>query len=306
MEKIDWLITFVAELDGRLPQYFLATCICVSFLWPFIRDTYSVMIPNEDSKWTKRVVRIVFAGVICYILIVINYAVSIVETPKNPALNKTFYHYQELIERENNGENVVFLKDSTWKVITEIAVEDNKKRKAVFDVGILAMDYFWKRGSIDIINKRDSFLTHSLKNLLSSVDFKGRMKSSKGIICIGNASFEVIDSTIKNPGKKINDIMSEEKRANERARILAATINENLENNIPIYTASIGKCKVQNRENSDLQRSIVILSLKKYDEGVDINIAGFRAIVGLKSMPFRVIEYSLVSPDFLNIIKAFN
>jgi hypothetical protein len=300
-----WIIEHLISINDRLPPSFWTVVISITVLG-LILKFFDIL-----KSIPKEIFYLFILGMLIYFVYVVNYYNSVTIFTKNENLDKALNDYQIFLETERNGHNVIYSKDSTWKIITGLVREDNEKRKAVFDIGILTKDYYWEKGSTKVTYAKmglQESKDETLIDLLEASDFKHRLSDSKGIICIGNSSYEGNEKivSVDKYGARKTTILSEEARANERAEKLSTEINKQLQKNTPMFTINIGRCKVENKANSNLQRSIVILFLKKFDQDVNLNRAVFNAVVGLDAMPFRVIDYSLGTGDTLNIKKTYN
>jgi hypothetical protein len=224
--------------------------------------------------------------------------------PKLPELDSNIEKYNQLQDSIAAGHNIPkieFLRDSTWKIIQAIVGQDTKGRKAVFDIGIISSKYCWALGSIDLKKISNILSPIRFKDYLKSSNFLARLKDSKGIICLGNASFEnstrsvlptcSFKSSEPWPGGYYNG--DEILRAEQRANVLANSINDLLDTAISIYTINLGYSIDINPYHSDSERSVVIIIIKKYEVQVELNEAVFRAILNLDGMPFNILQFNL-------------
>jgi hypothetical protein len=286
-----------------------------------------------------------YTACMCFIILYWAYTHStdyLSRTPDLPKLDASAHYYDSLLNLQKLGKNVEKEKDSTFKVITGIVGEDTKGRKAVFNIGILTSDFYWKLGDTTLDGINNNHSSFSFKKHILSSNFLKRIKESKGVICIGNASYERGDEMLlvrlkheedeleklkmsqinlhsQSLKKLIKDLTwdvenirqllartDEQNRAGQRALLMAENINELLDTSISVYMVNLGFSLDQNPLHSNTQRSVVIILIQKYEANVNIQEAVYRAILDLNGMPFRIIDFSLGKKEKFEVIKKFD
>lgn len=164
-----------------------------------------------------------------------------------------------------------------------ISGKDYKGLKAYFRILILTQEQKWefaKKSTTESGLSIEDFLPSYLMQKIKLI------KESKGVICIGSASYE-------------GSVKYEELRAQERANNLGRVINKFLiENYISnnIYTLNIGKyvdANFRKSLNSASQRRIIIVLIEKNsDDTVNINQALRNALENDSNIKINIRDYS--------------
>ena len=186
----------------------------------------------------------------------------------------------KLLNREytekNNNENPKSLEiriDNLWKRATSIPIEDESGKRAIVGVYTSSTNYYWLKGQNTITNingKLDDTFIEYLKQGYSN---------HNEIICIGNSSYEEISEK------------HEEYRSYYRALYLSDLLQKKITLK-KIEILPIGKCK-NTKIDSDSQRTVIILRVKKIDSLVNMNDALYLHLLNDKKIPYRFWDYSL-------------
>lgn len=168
--------------------------------------------------------------------------------------------------------------DSLWKRATSIPIEDKSGKRAIVGVYTFSTNYYWLKGKNTITNINGK-LDDTFINYLKSEYFKQGYSNHNEIICVGNSSYEEIS----------------EKYEECRSYYRAIYLSNLLEKDLPfkkIEILPIGKCENTNID-SDSQRTVIILGVKKIDSLVNMKDALYLHLLSDKKVPFRFWDYSL-------------
>lgn len=168
--------------------------------------------------------------------------------------------------------------DSIWQRVTSIPVTDNLGKRAIINVYTLSSGYYWLRGSNQISNFSTAVNT-SFTTYLTSEYFKQGYETHSEIICVGNSSYEE------------SSVSVEECRSYCRAVFLEDVLKASLPFK-QISLLPIGKSDSTGL-NSNLQRSVIILGVKKVDSSINVKDALYLHLLHDNNIPFRFWDYSL-------------
>jgi hypothetical protein len=225
---------------------------------------------------------------ISYMLFIIAITIENYVAPKEisvpETVKKLHLEYEETRKiYEHNPKLFQSVIDSFWFRAGKIPIEDSHGNRAIIGVYRLTDGFYWVKGKTGIAGFNDGQRIFSedksFIKYLKSEYFAGGYSESNEIICIGNSSYEEANIEI------------EECRSYCRGLYLSKM----LEKHMPfkkIEILAIGKSD-DTKLNSDLQRSVVILGVKKVDTLINMKDALYLHLLKDNQTPFRFWDYSL-------------
>ena len=179
---------------------------------------------------------------------------------------------------------------------------DNSGKKAEYIIFIVR-NFNWQIGQIDI-SERDglpSDICEELKQI--GVSERINRQDLKGIVCIGNTSYEEDVSV----SKHLRTI-KEEERADKRAKKLANCVSSVLTTITPIFISNVGKY-IYKDDLTTYQRSVIIVGIIKDDEGAIDEEALYNGFIlwhELENWEIDITQYSKIKEDKIQIKRYYN
>lgn len=183
--------------------------------------------------------------------------------------------------------------DSIWEKAISIPATDKKGNRGIIEVYTLTGGYYWGKGKNEIFDvlesNHDINLDQKFIAYLKTEYFKKGFAKHNEIICVGNSSFE-------EDGNKSNEECRSYKRALQLRRLLEESSTFS---NIQILPIGISD---STGLPSDLQRSVIIIGVKKIDSLINMKDALYDHLLHDTNTPFRFWDYSLCKSyeDFYN------
>ena len=299
---IDTLMKLLKAYSDRLPPFFWLFLIGFFLVWSLFIAMYDLRKIEKSSTFSKVLLVFLFVSSCVYLLAFAYYEYNYTSLQIDPQLRILIDNYDKFNEQENKKVNIK--RDSSWTIIQNIARKDRKGKEALFDVGVLTKEFYWELEKTEIGKTNGSLASNSLSNLLRSKNLLKKMRQSRGIICIGNASYEN-GFRIVSDGQNHLDTIVEERRAEERAKVLSSTISQILDTVIPVYKVVLGRNRIENPDESNNQRSIIILIITAREKDVDIDEVSYLALISLYGLPFRIGDFSRGTPDKFKLIPDY-
>ncbi len=218
---------------------------------------------------------------------------------------------EQAFQRVSARDTSFVVKDSIMQLILNVIGTDEAGRKLYFDIAIIARDHYWHLGSHNVDSIIADLPFDNLEDYLIQSVFFERMAVSSKIVCIGVSSYELEDDSVQ--GSTLTDILSL-----KRAQNLAKTIDHAMAfvkgddlrskiSTIPIYVVALGKHTIHDKQFSNLQRSVIVLSIIKEDSQINMDQAIHNGILKLgNSMPVNILNYEWGRIDQFKIQKYLN
>lgn len=184
----------------------------------------------------------------------------------------------------------------------KITAYDNSGRKVEYII-FLIKGFNWQINEID---KSEKYGTQQdICEHIQDVGISERINRNdlKGIICLGNTSFEEDITVPKRLRKK-----HEEDRADIRAFILATCISSALKMKTPVYTSNLGKY-IESSDISAYQREIIVVGVLNKDDNAVNEEALFNGFVDLYELEnweidirkySKILDNKIIIDNFVN------
>lgn len=184
-------------------------------------------------------------------------------------------HIEQILVTDNDVENTIEVEITTMDII------DENENMASIEISVVSKEAYWAYESSNTIFLNEIPL--NMPQFLRSSGMQARFNRSVGIVVVGAASEQ-------------GNILSEEKRAKARARQLVHWLREIVVDTASeLYTLSLGRFLDESgldQHDSALQRRIVIISITKMDDNIDLSNALKAGLSSTSSWPFKIKEYS--------------
>lgn len=179
---------------------------------------------------------------------------------------------------------------------------DNTGRKANYVIFIVR-GFNWQKGEIAVSEKNG--ISADICEHLNEIGVMERINRMdlKGIVCLGNTSYEEDLSIPKYKRKK-----REEDRADYRAEMLSLCVGMVLKTTTPLYISNLGKYSVV-EEVSTYQREILVVGMVEKEEDVSDEEALYDGLVTLherNEWDMDIKEFSKVTSGKVPIRKVIN
>lgn len=177
--------------------------------------------------------------------------------------------------------------------------QDSQGRVAEFNVAVLSVEYKWQLGSTYQIKYNNEIINlESLKSRLKEEGIQTIMEDPSEIISVGTASCE-------------GDIRAEQSRALERSKQIQLLVKKLFSDSLSVKDyrlLNLGQFQRKDcQSNQDLtayQRSIIIIGVKKQDEGVILDEALRDRLEKKPFADFKLEDYSLGGVDTFKTISS--
>lgn len=150
-------------------------------------------------------------------------------------------------------------------LVFPIEGQDRDGRTALFDVVVLTKNYGWVKGSTTELERDDERLTaDDIENEVLAPQLRKGLGAARELIAVGLASVE-------------GDIDSEVRRGGLRAARIAEWLRIAVGPATPMMTLNLGRylelCSDCETEDTSWQRPFMVIAVKQYDDGADIEEA---------------------------------
>ena len=177
--------------------------------------------------------------------------------------------------------------------------QDSQGRVAEFNIAVLSVEYKWQLGSTYQIKYNNEIINlESLKSRLQEEGIQTIMEDPSEIISVGTASCE-------------GDIKSEQSRALERSKQIQLLVKKLFSDSLSVKAyrlLNLGQFQRKDcQSDQDLtayQRSIIIIGVKKQDEGVILDEALRDRLEKKPFADFKLEDYSLGGVDIFKTISS--
>jgi hypothetical protein len=164
--------------------------------------------------------------------------------------------------------------------VVTVEAHDNQGKNAKFEISILSRECYWQcRSATTVLLNKEPV---DMLAFFSSSGMQARLNRVQDLIAIGAASEE---GSVEREGFRADA------RANQLIHWLRQTV---MKESVTFWTLSVGKLKgegAQCGEESDLNRSIVIVGVVEKDDGINLKEAIWNQLEGNEAMPFEVARY---------------
>ncbi|MFM6023963.1 MAG: protein kinase domain-containing protein [Dolichospermum sp.] len=177
--------------------------------------------------------------------------------------------------------------------------KDSQGKVAQFNIAVLSVEYKWQLGSTFQIKHNDEIINlEALKTRLEAEGIQRIMENPSEIISVGTASCE-------------GDVNTEQSRALERSKqiqLLAKQLFSNTSSVQGYRLLNLGQfqrkdCQA-NQDSTAYQRSIIIIGVKKQDEGVILDEALRDRLEKKPFADFKLEDYSLGAADKFKTVPS--
>jgi hypothetical protein len=177
--------------------------------------------------------------------------------------------------------------------------KDSQGRVAEFNIAVLSVEYKWQLGSTFQIKHNDEIINlEALKTRLEAEGIQRIMENPSEIISVGTASCE-------------GNVTTEQSRALERSKQIQLLAKQLFSNTSSVQGYRLlnlgqfqGKDCQANQDSTAYQRSIIIIGVKKQDEGVILDEALRDRLEKKPFADFKLEDYSLGAADKFKTVPS--
>jgi hypothetical protein len=161
-------------------------------------------------------------------------------------------------------------------VVYSVRGRDKAGRWAEFDVIVLARDFYWVKGSTELMERAGAKLDgEAFKRTLTEKELGARVAMAADLIAVGLASAE-------------GERATEEARAAERGRRIGTWLKEATGGRKTVWTLNLGQYQQAATpavEETDWQRPILLIGLRSAQAGVEVGEALAFAMNATPNLP---------------------